>query len=130
MGALLFLLGSIIFFTIILPNIENINYDDIHNSMNSNNSTVANRDVTNTTNIDIITTPNLSNTIKNNKTVNVDESNNQQTISVNNLIVLGLIVLILLSPIIRSAKIGMNSLELVTIDLSKSDEMELEFIDR
>lgn len=77
-----------------------------------------------TGNDSVITIKNITNEVKPLK------QNQQNEIPIFPLMTLGVLVLVLLSPIIRTASIGTTSLELTTIDRTPDKQVELEFIEK
>jgi hypothetical protein len=122
-GLLISLISAIVLWVAIVPGIQSFIYS-YTNTNALNQSKIETTTVSTLTgNNSIITTKNMTNEVKPLK------GNQQNEIAIFPLISLGLLVLILLSPIIRSAKIGTTSLELTTIDRNLDQQLELEFIE-
>jgi hypothetical protein len=106
---LITLISGILLSIVIVPGVQSIIYSN--NNINAlNNSIVSTKNITNET-----------------KPLSGNQSNE---IPVFPLICLAVAVLLLLSPMIRSAKIGATSFELSMVDRNPDKQLELEFIER
>lgn len=108
-GLLISLISAIVLWVVIVPGIQSFIYSYTNTNALNQSKIETTTISTLTGNNSIITTKNITNE------VNPLKGNQQNDIPIFPLISLGVLTLVLLSPMIRSAKIGTTSLELTTI---------------
>jgi tetratricopeptide (TPR) repeat protein len=125
-GAIIVAIFSIITVTLIAPGI-------LANLTQSGNDQLATENITRIFTVTQNSSGVVTNTTNITNTTKLSNDNNPQNtidIPVYALISIGILALILLSPIIRSASIGTTSIELTTIDRAPDTSAELEFIEK